>query len=95
METVKPTKEEILKTLRSFAVEIIGADIISESEIELENTLSNSLEMDSIEIVAFFEKIKTKYGSKINIQTWLSQKDLQEIINLKIADVVNYIDECL
>jgi acyl carrier protein len=50
--------------------------------------------MDSIEIVAFAEKIKTQYD-EIDFTGWLTNMELDEIINLSMNDIVNFVSDAL
>ena len=47
--------------------------------------------MDSIELVAFAEKVRVKYGTDIDFTKWLSAMDLDQIVKLNIGDIVNFI----
>lgn len=84
-------KITIFLELRQFIVDIIGADVADEIDINPTSTFTSDLEMDSIEIVAFAEKVKAKYGEGIDFTTWLSEMDLNDLVNLKIEDIINYI----
>ena len=39
------------------------------------------------------EKLQARY-ERVDFVRWLSEKELEEIIQLKVGDVVTYIDEC-
>lgn len=85
---------EIFETLNQFITEVIGEEFVEEMDITPASSFTKDLEMDSIEIVAFSEKVKTHYGSNIDFTGWLSNMDLDEIIQLKLEDIINYIREC-
>lgn len=84
-------KEKVFNSLKGFISEIIGADIVEMLDVNEESTFTKDLEMDSIEIVAFAEKVKATYGNDIDFATWLSGMDLDQLVNLKLIDIVNYI----
>lgn len=74
--------------------EVIGEDWDLEEEITLETTFSEDLELESIEFVALAEKMQNTFGDEVNFVSWLSEKELDEVIDLKVGDVVEFIDAC-
>ncbi len=90
----KLSKEEIFETLNQFITEVIGEEFVEEMDITPASSFTKDLEMDSIEIVAFSEKVKHHFGSNIDFTGWLSNMDLDEIIQLKLENIINYIQEC-
>lgn len=90
----KLSKEEIFETLNQFITEVIGEEFVEEMDITPASSFTKDLEMDSIEIVAFSEKVKNHFGSNIDFTGWLSNMDLDEIIQLKLENIITYIQEC-
>lgn len=83
--------EIVFKQLKEFVGDIIGGDVIEEIGISNDSVFTKNLEMDSIEIVAFAEKVKKKYGHDIDFISWISKMDFQELYNLSVGQVVDYI----
>ncbi|CAH0290634.1 phosphopantetheine-binding protein [Chryseobacterium sp. WG14] len=98
MDTVNPTlklnHEELFTLLKGFITEVIGAEFVEEMDITPESSFTRDLEMDSIEIVSFSEKIKAHFGDQIDFTGWLSSMDLDQLINLDLSMIINYIYEC-
>ncbi|GEN66326.1 MULTISPECIES: acyl carrier protein [Chryseobacterium] len=98
MDTVNPTlklnHEELFTLLKGFITEVIGAEFVEEMDITPESSFTKDLEMDSIEIVSFSEKIKAHFGDQIDFTGWLSSMDLDQLINLDLSMIINYIYEC-
>ena len=88
---IEDKKNKIYQTLKQFIVDIIGADVADEIEIIPASTFTKDLEMDSIEIVSFAEKVKAKYGDSVDFVTWFSSMDLDDLVNLKLGDIINFI----
>jgi len=93
-ESQKLSNDEIFILLNQFITEIIGEEFVEDMDISPESSFTRDLEMDSIEIVAFSEKVKAHFGQNINFTGWLSGMDLDEIIQLKLSDIINFIREC-
>lgn len=98
MDTVNPTlkmnHEELFTLLKGFITEVIGEEFVEEMDIKPESSFTKDLEMDSIEIVSFSEKIKTHFGDQIDFTGWLSSMDLDQLIQLDLRMIINFIYEC-
>lgn len=92
--TLKMNHEELFTLLKGFITEVIGAEFVEEMNITPESSFTRDLEMDSIEIVSFSEKIKAHFGDQIDFTGWLSSMDLDQLINLDLSMIINYIYEC-
>ena len=92
--TTKLNHEELFDLLKGFITEVIGEEFVEEMDITPESSFTKDLEMDSIEIVSFSEKIKAHFGEQIDFTGWLSSMDLDELINLDLSMIINYIYEC-
>lgn len=93
MDTVEVLKEKelLFEELKGYIADIIGHDIAEELDITRESNFTRDLEMDSIEIVAFAEKVKAKYGESLDFAGWLSVMTLDELIELRLEDIINFI----
>ena len=83
-----------LTTIAGLIHEVIGEDWDLDEEITLETTFSDDLELESIEFVALAEKMQATFGDDVDFVHWLSEKELDEVIDLKVGDVVEFIDAC-
>lgn len=92
--TLKMNHDELFTLLKGFITEVIGAEFVEEMDITPESSFTRDLEMDSIEIVSFSEKIKAHFGDQIDFTGWLSSMDLDQLINLDLSMIINYIYEC-
>jgi acyl carrier protein len=97
MDTVTKRKlnsEEIFAVLKVFITEVIGEEFVEDMDITRESSFTKDLEMDSIEIVSFSEKVKAHFGENIDFTGWLSGMDLDQLINLKLDDIIKHIETC-
>lgn len=94
ISTRKLNSSEIYDLMTQFITEVIGEEFVEEMDITMESSFTKDLEMDSIEIVSFSEKIKAHFGAQIDFTGWLSNMDLDQLINLNLGTIVNYIEEC-
>ena len=87
--------ESTVATLARMIEEVIGEDWDPDIEIRAETSFSEDLELESIEFVALAEKLQAHYGDRLDFVGWLSEKELDEIIQLRVGDVAEFIDSCL
>jgi len=83
---------DTLKILAGMLQEVIGDDWDLDTEITAATSFSDDLELESIEFVALAEKLQERFGTETDFVGWLSSKELDEIIGLKVGDVVEFID---
>ena len=91
---LKLNDQELFVLLKDFITQVIGEEFVEEMDVTPESSFTKDLEMDSIEIVAFSEKIKMHFGDQIDFTGWLSSMDLDELINLDLRMIIAYIQEC-
>lgn len=90
----KLNSEEIFAVLKGFITEVIGEEFVEEMDISRQSSFTRDLEMDSIEIVSFSEKVKAHFGEHTDFTGWLSGMDLDQLINLTLDDIIKYIESC-
>ncbi len=87
-------EERTLTALAGLIQEVIGADWAIEEPITMETSFSEDLELESIEFVVLAEKVQERWGKAVDFVSWLSAKELDEIIALKVGDLVELIEAC-
>ena len=85
-------QQAILKDLITIIKEVVAEDWIEEIDIDMNTSFNEGLELESIEFVTLAEKLQQKYGDSINFVEWLSGKPMDEIIGLKVGDLVEFIE---
>jgi acyl carrier protein len=93
-EAVTGTNEreaEVLGEVSEMIKEVIGEEWTEDTVITMETTFTFDLEVESIELIALAEKLQERYGTDVNFPVWLADKELDEIINLTVGQLVEYI----
>jgi acyl carrier protein len=93
--TKSTNEQEVLGEVASLVREVIGEEWVNDVDITLSSSFADDLELESIEFVALAERLKSKYGKRVDFAGWLAKKELKEIISLKVGDLVGFIVECL
>ena len=85
---------DTVAVLAKMIEDVIGEDWDPDTTITAETSFSDDLELESIEFVELSEKLQAHYGDALDFVSWLSGKELDEIIQLKVGDVAEFIDQC-
>ncbi len=93
--SIEEKQTEILAAVTEMIAEVVGDELELDEPITTETSFNRDLELESIEFVALAELLQERYGSGLDFADWLSQKELDEIIELEVGDLVEYIVECL
>ncbi len=88
-------KQDTLQRLAGFIREVIGEEWADDLDIGAETSFNNDLELESIEFVALAEKLQEHYGQRVDFVGWLSGKDINDIIQLSVGDLADFIVKCL
>jgi acyl carrier protein len=89
-----PTEEaraQILREVIAILQSVVGEDWVHETPITMETTFSRDLEVESIELVVLFEKLRERYGDGIDFPEWLTGMDTDAVMNLTVGDLVDFI----
>ncbi len=85
---------EIVATIGRIVHEVIGEDDIA-LDIDAGSSFSEDIEIESIEFVALAEALQATYGDRIDLIAWLGELDLDEIIDLTVGELAEFIAACL
>jgi acyl carrier protein len=90
-----PTKNDVLSEVATMVREVIGEEWAQDVPITMTTSFSNDLELESIEFVALAERLTARYGREVDFPAWLAAKELSEIIELEVGELVEFIVTCL
>ncbi len=70
---------------------IVGEDYLEDMKIDNKASFHLDLEMESIEFVTFAEMLVQRYGDRVDFIAWLGEKELDDIIDISVGEVVCFI----
>ena len=82
---------QVLDVVRALIAEVIGEEYLLGLEIDRETSFEDDLEMESIEFVKLGAKLTEHYGGKVDFAAFLADLDLDEIIEMRVGTVVDYL----
>jgi acyl carrier protein len=91
MTDTSDLKATILGEVASMLKEVIGEEWTDDTVITMDTTFTFDLEVESIELISLAEKMQERYGAEVNFPVWLADKELDDIINLTVGQLVEYI----
>lgn len=83
--------DEVILILR----DVIGEEYIVDMEISPETSFSEDLELESIEFVTFADRLRTRYGERVDFVGFLSDMDVDQVINMRVGEVIRFIVDSL
>ena len=93
--TTQLTNDEILRAVEQGLVAIAGDEILIAGPVTMTTSFNGDLELESIEFVALAEKLQEKFGDRVDFVGWISGKELDQIIQLTVGELVEFIRSCL
>lgn len=91
----RPDTEAIVGTISRLVHEVIGEDVDVDLDITADSSFSEDIELESIEFVALGERLQLTYGERIDLVGWFGELDLDEIIDLTVGELAEFIAACL
>lgn len=91
MSTTEQRLQDILDGVASDLRTVLAEDWAAEVQISMETSFSDDLEIESVEMVALSELLQARYGESIDLAGWLADKDLDELMVLKVGDLVRHL----
>jgi acyl carrier protein len=83
------TTEGVLADISAMLRDVL--DGYEVDEITMDTTFHDDLEMESIDLVALGGHLTERYGDRVNFAEFIAGLDLDEIIDLKVGRLVEYV----
>ena len=93
--TTTELADTVLERLASILREVIDDGWADDVAITRATSFNRDLELESIEFVALAERLQAEYGEGVDFAGWLADKDLDQIIALRVGEVVDFVCRCL
>jgi acyl carrier protein len=83
--------DEVVKLL----TDVVGDDFLLDIEITPETSFNDDLALESIEFVALSEKLQEHYGARVNLVSFVSDMEIDQIMAITAGQLVEYIESQL
>ncbi len=91
MDAVNDERARVLRDVTEILAGVVGEEWVEETPITYATTFSRDLEVESIELVVLFEKLRERYGEGMDFPEWLTGMDMEAVMNLTVGDLVDFI----
>ncbi|MCB1030846.1 MAG: acyl carrier protein [Acidimicrobiales bacterium] len=85
------TTEQVLGDIERMLIEVIGDDLLLDGPLSMETSFDEDLQLESIEFVALSEKLLDTYGENVDFVGWLAEMELDDIIALRVGQLVDFV----
>jgi acyl carrier protein len=89
------TTDQVLAEVRAMLTEIIGPEYTLGLDIGMDTSFDTDLQLESIEFVKLATMLADRYGNRVDFLAFLAAKELDEIIEMTVGELVTYIANCL
>lgn len=83
--------DEVHQTVVGTIIDVVGQEFYEESEIGLDSTFAEDIELESTELLEIAERLIETYEGKVDFVEWLADMDLEDIIDISLRDFVEFI----
>ncbi|MEV5716595.1 phosphopantetheine-binding protein [Amycolatopsis mediterranei] len=91
IETTTANEVTVLAQLGGMLRELLEEYGLDDTEITMDTTFHDDLELESVDLVALSGQLREHYGDRVNFATFIAERDLDEIIALTVGELVRYI----
>lgn len=85
----------VLTEMTGMLRDVIGEEYVTDMEITLGTSFNEDLELESIEFVTLADSMRERYGDTVDFVGFLAEMDVDQVINMRVGEVVRFITDCL
>lgn len=83
--------DDVLSTVTDLLEPLVGDVDVLGTWITRDTAFHEDLQLESIDLVTFAGILAEHYGADVDLADFLSQKDLDEVIELRVGDIVDFV----
>jgi acyl carrier protein len=94
--TLQPyARTTVFDTVADLLAPLVGDLALLGLRITPDSTFHEDLALESIDLVTFSGILAEHFGPDVNLADFLTQKDLAEVIELRVGEIADYVDDRL
>jgi acyl carrier protein len=78
-------------TVAELLAQLVGDVDVLGMEITPATMFHDDLQLESIDLVTFAGILSEHFGAEVNLAEYLAEKDLDEVIGLRVGDIADYV----
>jgi acyl carrier protein len=87
--------ESVQKAVTGTITDVVGQEFYDECEVTLDSTFAEDIELESMEMMEIAERLMLTYEGRVDFVAWFADMELEEIIELTLGQVIDYIVQSL
>lgn len=93
--TVTTSEQTVLSEIAGMLRAMLDEYGLDDAEITMETRFTEDLELESIDLVTLAGSLEARWGRQVNFAEFVAGLDLDEIIDLTVGRLVEYVAGCL
>jgi acyl carrier protein len=82
---------DVFDTVADLLTDLVGDVEVLGIEITRDTAFHEDLQLESIDLVTFAGILAEHFGAEVNLAEFLAEKDLDEVIELRVGDIAGYV----
>ncbi|EWM15332.1 MULTISPECIES: acyl carrier protein [unclassified Kutzneria] len=95
MTTTEASRDVVFTEIADMLRTVLAELGVDDAEITEQSSFNEDLELESIDLVTLTALISERWGEPVNLAEFLADKDLDEVIALKVGDLVDFVSGAL
>lgn len=95
MTTTEASRDVVFTEIAAMLRQVLDELGVDDVEITEQTSFNEDLELESIDLVTLTGLISQRWGEPVNLAEFLADKDLDEVIALKVGDLVDFVSAAL
>jgi acyl carrier protein len=91
MTTTEASRDVVFAEIAGMLRTVLAELGVDDVEIDEGTSFNEDLELESIDLVTLTGLISQRWGEPVNLAEFLADKDLDEVIALKVGDLVDFV----
>jgi acyl carrier protein len=83
---------DVLDEVVRMIEEVVGEDVLLGMTVTPGTTFSDDLGLESIEFVALADRLRERYGDRVDLVAFLGDMDIDEIMAMTVGQLVDHIE---
>jgi acyl carrier protein len=89
--TQTPSPAAVLDEIRAMLLKVLDNYGLDEVEIGRDSLFHDDLGLESIDLVEIGNMLFERYGAQVNLAAFLADKELDDVIGLRIGQLVDFV----
>src|ERR1700744_2867922 len=91
-ETDQRSTDELCAAIAGLLLDVTGMPAAEiGARIAPESALEGDLGLESMELVELGERMRAEFGDRVDLAAYVARLDIDELIELRVADLVAYV----